>query len=315
MELFRSITPLVEPLSLDEAFLDVSGALRLHGSPAALARTIRDRVADEQRITCSVGVASSKFVAKIASSAAKPDGMLVVPAAGTVAFLHSLPVTALWGVGPRTAETLARLGLRTVADVAHTPRPTLVRALGQAHGAHLHELAWGRDPRPVVPDTPDKSVGAEETFLRDVADPAVVHREILRLSQRTAARLRASGSVGRTVTLKVRFADFTTLTRSRSLAAPTDLSRDVHRTAADLYDCLGLQRARIRLVGVRVENLTPAAATPVQLTLDAAQDGWREAEQAVDRVRARFGPGIVRPATLVAAPSPTPGEGEASAGR
>ncbi|MGF1646186.1 MAG: DNA polymerase IV [Kineosporiaceae bacterium] len=300
MELFRSITPLVEPLSLDEAFLDVAGARRRLGPPAAVARLIRDRVADEQRITCSVGVAATKFVAKLASSAAKPDGMLVVPAADTVAFLHSLPVTALWGVGPRTGETLTRLGLRTVADVAHVPRATLIRALGEAQGAHLHDLSWGRDSRPVVPHTPDKSVGSEETFARDVDDPAVVRREILRLSERVASRLRAGGSVGRTVVLKVRFADFTTITRSRSLSRPTDLARDVRRVAAELYDALGLDRARIRLVGVRVENLGPAAGTPVQLALDAAaDDGWRDAERAADRARARFGAGIVRPATLV----------------
>jgi DNA polymerase-4 len=299
MELFRSVTPLVEPLSLDEAFLDVAGARRRLGPPAAVAALIRDRIADEQRITCSVGVAATKFVAKLASSAAKPDGMLVVPAADTVAFLHSLPVTALWGVGPRTGEALTRLGLRTVADVAHVPRATLVRALGEAHGGHLHDLSWGRDPRPVVPHAPDKSVGSEETFARDVDDPAVVRREILRLSERVAARLRAGGSVGRTVVLKIRFADFTTITRSRSLPRPTDLARDVHRVAAELFDALGLDRARIRLVGVRVESLSPAAGTPVQLALDAAEDGWQQAERAADRARARFGSGIVRPATLV----------------
>jgi DNA polymerase-4 len=299
MALFRSITPLVEPLSLDEAFLDVAGARRRLGPPAAVARLIRDRVADEQRITCSVGVAASKFVAKLASSAAKPDGMLVVPAADTVAFLHSLPVTALWGVGPRTGEALTRLGLRTVADVAHVPRATLARALGEAQGGHLHDLAWGRDPRPVVPHTPDKSIGSEETFARDVDDPAVVRREILRLSERVASRLRAAGAVGRTVILKVRFADFTTITRSRSLPRSTDLARDVHRTASELYDALGLDRARLRLVGVRVENLGPAAGTPVQLALDPTDDGWRDAERAADRARARFGAGIVRPATLV----------------
>ena len=299
MELFRSITPLVEPLSLDEAFLDVAGARRRLGPPVTIARSIRDRVADEQRITCSVGVASTKFVAKLASSAAKPDGMLVVPAADTVAFLHSLPVTALWGVGPRTGESLARLGLATVADVAHVPRATLVRALGDAQGGQLHDLAWGRDPRPVLPHVPDKSIGAEETFSRDVDDPVVVRREILRLSERVAARLRAGGNVGRTVVLKIRFADFTTITRSRSLSRPTDLARDVHRVAGELFEGLGLDRARIRLVGVRVEGLGAADDTPVQLSLDAADDGWHDAERAADRARARFGAGTVRPATLI----------------
>ncbi len=306
MELFRSITPLVEPLSLDEAFLDVSGARRRLGSPSRIAQLVRNQVADEQRITCSVGVASTKFVAKMASSAAKPDGMLVVPAGSTVEFLHALPVTALWGVGPRTAESLSRLGLATVADVAHTPRATLVRALGAAQGASLHDLAWGRDPRPVIAHVPERSMGSEETFTRDIDDPVVVHREILRLCDRVGARLRAAGAVGRTVVLKVRFADFTTLTRSRSLATPTDLSRDIHTVAAELFDGLGLDRARIRLVGVRVEGLADTATTPVQLALDPTSDDWREAERAVDRASARFGAGIVRPATLLPPPAPPP---------
>jgi len=299
MEVFRSVTPMVEPLSLDEAFLDVSGALRRMGSPTDIATVLRDRIADEQGITCSVGVAGSKFVAKLASSAAKPDGMLVVGVADTVPFVHSLPVADLWGVGPRTHEVLTRLGLRTVADLAHTPLRTLERGLGQAQGRHLHELSWGRDPRVVVPETPGKSVGADETFARDVDDPRVVHREILRLSERVAARLRGDEVVGRTVVLKVRFADFTTITRSRTLRQPTDLGRDVHAAAVAAFDGLGLDRARIRLVGVRMEGLQPVGTAPVQLELGAPERGWRDAERAVDSLSRRFGAGVVRPGTLV----------------
>jgi len=298
MEIFRSITPLVEPLSLDEAFLDVSGAVRRLGPPARIAQLIRDRVADEQRITCSVGVASTKFVAKLASGRAKPDGLLVIPAARTVDFLHVLPVSALWGVGERTEEVLTRLGLHTVADIAHTPVATLERALGVA-GAHLAELSWGRDPRPVVPEQVDKSIGAEETFDRDVDDARVVARELLRLSEKVAARLRAASAIGRTVVLKVRFADFTTITRSRTLSERTDVARVIHATVTSLYDGLGLDRARVRLVGVRVEGLADAAEGHHQLAIDEREHGWREAEQAVDRARARFGPGTVRPASLV----------------
>ena len=308
MEIFRSVTPLVEPLSLDEAFLDVAGARRRLGAPAAIGRMLRDRVADEQGITCSVGVAATKFVAKLASSAAKPDGMLVVGVPDTVPFLHSLPAGDLWGVGPRTAETLQRLGLRTVADLAHTPVRTLVRALGDAQGQHLHDLAWGRDPRTVVPESPSKSIGADETFDRDVDDPRVVHREVLRLAERVAARLRSGGVVGRTVVLKVRFADFTTITRSRTLREATDLGRDVHAAAAALYDGLGLDRARIRLVGVRVEGLQDAAEAVQQLRLGEPETGWRDAERAVDRLSARFGAGVVRPGTLV------DGRGDTSSG-
>ena len=298
MEIFRSVTPLVEPLSLDEAFLDVAGARRRLGSPVTIGQLIRDRVADEQGITCSVGVATTKFVAKLASTRAKPDGMLVVPGDETVTFLHRLPVGALWGVGERTEEVLQRLGLRTVADLAHTPVDTLRRALGEP-GAQLHDLAWGRDPRPVVPQQVERSVGAEETFPRDVDDPETVLRELLRLSERVASRMRATGAVGRTVVIKVRFADFTTITRSRTLRQPTDVARDVYATARQAYEALALDRARLRLVGVRVEGLTDAATSHRQLTLDERPQGWREAEQAVDRASARFGAGAVRPAALV----------------
>src|SRR4051795_11785356 len=299
MEVFRSATPLVEPISLDEAFLDVGGAQRRLGTPRQIGELIRARVVDEQGITCTVGVAPTKFVAKLASARAKPDGLLVVPRDEVIAFLHPLPVGALWGVGDKTEEALTRLGLRTIGDIAHTPVATLQRALGPAAGAHLSALAWGRDERDVVAHEPDKSIGSEETFARDVDDPAVIHRELLRLSERTAARLRATGNVGRTVALKVRFADFTTITRSKTLREPTDVARVVYDTARRLYDALGLQRARIRLVGVRVEGLAVADETPRQLAIGGGDDEWRAAEAAADRAAARFGAGAVRPATLV----------------
>ncbi|MFN8078758.1 MAG: DNA polymerase IV [Kineosporiaceae bacterium] len=298
MEIFRSITPLVEPLSLDEAFLDVSGAIRRLGRPSRIAQLIRDRVADEQRITCSVGVAATKFVAKLASGRAKPDGLLVVAPDRMVPYLHALPVGALWGVGERTEESLKRLGLHTVADLAHTPVDTLERALG-AVGTQLHELSWGRDPRPVVPEQVEKSIGAEETFERDVDDPEVVLREVLRLSEKVAARARSAGMIGRTVVIKIRFADFTTLTRSRTLPEHTDVARLIHATARTLYEGLGLDRARLRLVGVRLEGLTEATQGHHQLAFDEREHGWREAERAVDRASARFGAGAVRPASLV----------------
>jgi DNA polymerase-4 len=217
-------------------------------------------------------------------------------------FLHPLPVGALWGVGAKTEEVLQRLGLRTVGDLARTPESTLQRALGQSLGAHLSALAWGRDARSVVPHEPDRSIGAEETFGSDVDDPAVVHRELLRLSERTGARLRASAQVGRTVSIKVRFADFTTITRSRTLSDPTDVGREIYATARSLYDALGLERARIRLVGVRMEGVV-ASGQPRQLELGDRPTGvrgaWRDAEEAVDRAAVRFGRGSVRPASLV----------------
>ncbi|MDQ2757335.1 MAG: DNA polymerase IV [Actinomycetota bacterium] len=302
MATFHSVTDLVEPLSLDEAFLEVSGARRRLGPPIHIAQQLRDAIADEQGITCSVGVASTKFVAKLASSLAKPDGMIVVPVAEVLGFLHQLPVGALWGVGERTEEVLQRLGLRTVADIAHTPVETLRTALGDGTGTHLHQLAWGRDERAVVRQQREKSIGSDETFGHDVDDPVVIHRELLRLSDRTAARVRSAGLVGRTVTLKVRFADFTTITRSRTLRDPTDVSRDVYATARSLFDALGLQRARVRLVGVRMEGLVEAAGAPIQATLDEPDFGWRDADRAVDRASARFGAGAVRPAALVREP-------------
>ena len=301
MAIFSSVTPIVEPLSLDEAFLNVSGALRRLGSATAIAELIRARVYDEQRITCSVGVASTKFVAKLASTQAKPDGLLVVPINKVTAFLHPLPVGALWGVGERTEERLVSLGLRTVGDLAHTPVETLTRALGQASGDRLHDLAWGRDERGVVPDAVEKSIGNEETFARDIDDPEMIHREILRLAQKVAARVRRQGHLGRTVVLKVRFADFTTITRSRTLDTPTDVGQVIYTTAVELYAALRLQRARIRLVGVRLEGLLDAATRVEQLIFDdSAADpaDRRAAEVAADRLRERFGRDVVRPARL-----------------
>jgi DNA polymerase-4 len=299
MELFRSITPIVEPLSLDEAFLDVAGAARRLGSPRQVAELIRARVADEQGLPCSVGVASTKFIAKLASSRAKPDGMLVVPHEAVVQFLHPLPIGALWGVGDRTEEVLTRLGMHRIGDIAATPESTLVAALGPAAGAHLHALSWGRDERSVTPNEPERSIGAEETFARDVDDVTIIHRELLRLSERGAARLRATGQVGRTVSIKVRFADFRTITRSRTLREPTDLARVVYDTACSLYDALDRKGALIRLVGVRIEGLSASAEAPRQMELSGSDEGWRAAEAAVDLAVARFGRGAVRPAALV----------------
>ncbi len=319
MATFAAITDRVEPLSLDEAFLDIAGAVRRLGPPTVIAQGLRDMIADEQGITCSVGVASTKFVAKLASGLAKPDGLLVVPQAEVIDFLHQLPVGALWGVGDRTEEALQRLGLRTVADLAHTPLDTLRRALGDATGRHLHDLSWGRDDRAVVPHHREKSIGSDETFATDIDDPVQIHRELLRLADRTAARVRAAGLAGRTVTLKVRFADFTTITRSRTLREPTDVSREIFAAARALYDALGLQRARVRLVGVRVDGLVPAGQAIHQLRFDEPDRGWREADQAVDRASARFGAGVVRPAVLVPDARKAPGgprhPGQADAGQ
>jgi DNA polymerase-4 len=300
---FRRVTPLVEVLSTDEAFLDVRGSTRRLGSPELIAEELRSRIHDEQGITCSVGVAGSVSVAKLASRRAKPDGVVVVRPRDVISFLHPLDVGELWGVGEKTREQLHRLGLVTVGDVAHTPVGTLRRALGHQLGGHLHDLAWGTDRREVTPRSgphePDRSMGADETFGRDTDDREVICRELLRLSARVTGRMRAAGVAGRTVTLRVRFADFTTLTRSRTLPEATDVTVEVHRTATRLYDALGLQRARVRLVGVRVEGLVPRTRVHHQLVLGERERGWSEADRAVDRAARRFGQAAVRPASLL----------------
>ncbi len=303
MEIFRQVTPLVEAVSLDEAFLDVSGSTRRLGSPARIAEHIRARVADEQRVTCSVGVAGSISVAKLASRRAKPDGVLVVPPREVTCFLHPLDVGELYGVGEKTREQLNRLGLMTVGDVAHTPVTTLQRGIGGVAGTQLHQLAWGTDRRAITPrratQDPDKSMGSDETFGRDTDDRAVVLRELLRLSAKVAGRMRGAKVAGRTVTLKVRFADFTTITRSRTLGDATEATGEIYATAAALFDALGLQRARIRLVGVRVEGLMAREQVQRQLVLGARARGWEEADRAADAAALRFGGGAVRRATLL----------------
>ena len=298
MGIFGDVTPLVEPLSIDEAFLDVAGAQRLLGSPAQIAQAIKSRIASELRLPCTVGVASTKFVAKLASTRAKPDGLLVVPVSGVTEFLHLLPVEALWGVGDRTAEVLRRLGLRLVGDVASAPVGMLRQALGEAAATHLHELSCGRDPRPVLGGARvEKSVGSETTFDADVSDLDTLRRTMLGLANRVGARLRRSGQAGRTVAIKVRLTDFRTLNRSRTLPAPTDVAREIFGAAWALYEALS-PGDKVRLLGVRVEGLEGSDGVPRQLSLDEREHGWRDAELAVDAAAARFG-AVVRPASLL----------------
>jgi len=304
MEIFDSFTPLVEPISLDEAFLDVTGARKLLGTGREIAVEIRRQVEASEGITCSVGIAPSKFIAKLASGHCKPNGILEIPADRILNFLHPLPVNAIWGVGPKTAETLERLGLRTVADIANLPRATLIRALGQASGASLYELAWGRDYRDVTPNEPDKSISAAETFAQDIDDPEEILREFLRLTEKAAARLRENDYYAKTISIKVRFADFSTISRSKTLPLPIDTTHDIYEIAKSLYLALNLDRARLRLVGISLDNLSEAA--PEQLLLGARERGWREADSAIDRAKLRFGGGSVRPGRLIKKSSADP---------
>lgn len=296
MDLLRDVTPLVEPLSIDEAFLDVAGALRLMGTPWQIGTRLRERVFAETGLHASVGAAATKYVAKLASSRAKPDGLLVVPAAETLEFLHPQPVSALWGVGAKAEEQLTRLGLRTVGDVAQVPVDALTRALGPAAAARLHDLAWGRDPRAVSTERDEKSIGHETTFETDERDATVIHRTLLALADGVAVRLRRAGVQARTVSIKLRFEDFTTLTRSRTLAEPTDLARRIYEEARSLYDAAAEGGRPVRLIGVRGEQLVGAVAA---LGLWDDDEAWRDAEYTVDAVASKFGPGALKPAALL----------------
>ena len=299
MQIFRDVTPHVEPISLDEAFLDVTGAKRLLGDGRTIGKLIRERVEAEQGITCSVGISHNKFIAKLASQHCKPNGMLEIPEDRVLTFLHPLPASAIWGVGPKTNEQLEKLGLRTVGEIANTPRSTLIRALGEATGASLYELAWGRDYRDVITDEPEKSISAAETFASDIDDPEEILREYLRLCEKATLRMRSAGFCAKTISIKVRFADFKTISRSKTLDQPISGTKECFEIAKALYLALKIDRARIRLVGVSLEGLVPVEDAPEQLLLGQRDIGWKEADSAIDRVKAKFGRGSVRPARLV----------------
>jgi DNA polymerase-4 len=317
MAIFREVTPLVEPLSLDEAFLDVTGARRLQGDGPTIAAEIRRRVQEQEGLTCSVGVATSKFLAKLATEQAKPTasrrgpipgtGVAVVAPGDERAFLRPLPVEALWGVGPRTLERLHSLGVRTVGQLERLPLDQLVRAVGDAHGRHLHDLSRAVDDRAVEPDQRPKSISHEETFVEDLDTHHVLQTELVRMADAVGRRARDHDLAGRTVSIKVRFGDFTTITRSATLPQPVDTGPAIARAAGALLDAIDVAPG-VRLFGVGLSNL--AAGAPHQLSLDdvtgagsdaaPAADGvaWTAVTEAVDAVRARFGDDAVLPAAL-----------------
>lgn len=296
--IFDTVTPHVEGVSLDEAFLDITGARRRLGSPREIAELVRALVADEQGVPCSVGIAPTKLIAKMASNRAKPNGVFEVNPGEVIGFLHPLAVERVWGVGEATATALHRLGLHTVGDIANTPKSTMQRALGPHAGGELWELAWGIDGRRVIAAPKEHSVGSQETFDRDTDDADIIATELLRVSARVASRMRAARYVGRTVTLTLRFADFRTVQKSLTLPAPTDVTSELHRAALKLYRAFRLERPRIRRVGVRVEGLVDVDRAWSQPALDEPERGWREAERAADAAIARFGPHAVSRATL-----------------
>jgi DNA polymerase-4 len=295
--IFHSVTPLVEGISLDEAFLDVTGSRQLLGDGPAIAASIRHRVATELHLGCSVGVGRSKLMAKLASKAAKPTagrsgvtegpGVVVVPPSGELDFLHPLPVRALWGVGPVTGRRLESLGILTVGDIAALPPGALERAVGTAAGAHLGELARGHDPRPVVPEQEAKSIGHEETFATDLWDRDELRRHLLRMVDASATNLRGAGLAARTVNVKVRFSDFTMVTRSHSMASHLDASPAIGAVATALLDSVELEQG-VRLLGVSLAGFGSAEAG-VQLSLDL-DGGERSKVGRADRERNESGP-------------------------
>jgi len=309
-EVFRSVTPLVEGLSLDEAFLDVSGARRLLGHGVTIARLVRARVLEHTGLHCSVGVAPNKFLAKLGSEQAKPKaspqgvregaGVFEIVSGRELEFLHPLPVQALWGVGPATLEKLHRLGVMTVGDLAALGEDVLVGSLGRANGRHLAQLARAEDNRPVEPDRALKSIGHEETFSRDLHEREEVWRELVRLSDAVASRLRRHGTGARTVSLKIRFAGFETVTRSVTLPGPVDTAAALLAAVSPLLDTID-PTPGVRLVGISGSNF---GAPTEQLSLfdpvdEPGPEAWSSASAALDDIRNRFGAGAIGPASTM----------------
>ncbi len=299
-EIFRSFTPDVEGLSLDEAFLDVSGLKRHYPTPMDVAEGIRAEIRERIGLPASVGVAATKFMAKLASASAKPDGCLHVPRSAQLDFLHALPVEALWGVGPATLAGLERLGVATIGELAELPERTVVSALGAANGRHLLALANGIDDRPVQPDLEAKSVSVEETYESDLVGRAVIETALLAHAQRLSGRLRRTGLAARTVTVKVRYEDFTTITRSLT-GEPIDSPRDLYGCGIGLLEDVDLDRP-VRLLGLGGSKLE-VGDEPRQLSLDGSEQ-WQKLADAVSGVRERFGERSVEPARLVPSPAP-----------
>lgn len=315
MEIFRRFTPIVEPISIDEAFLDVGGSARLFGSPTAIGKRIRGIIQSETGLPASVGIACTKFLAKVASRVAKPDGLIEVAPGTEISFLHALDVGVIWGVGPVTGKRLAHYGIHTVGDLADVPVDALESWLGPGAGRHLHALAWNRDPRPVTLGRRSGSVGAQSTFGRDVTDSSEHRRILLRLAERVGSRLRRKGRAGRTVTARVRFADFETVTRQMSLPAPSAATSALFRAGCRLSEQAIREVGRgrgLRLLGVSVSQLERSPALQMELPLegDGLDDpilrsgshlglAHRSLDDAVDRARAAFGKDAVERAALL----------------
>ena len=304
-EILQSITPLVEGISIDEAFLDVSGLRLHHPSIEAIGEVVRSTIRSEVGIPSSVGIAATKFVAKLASRHAKPDGLLRIAASTEVAFLHPLDVSELWGVGEATRQRLSDLGIRTIGDVAQTPVGVLEARVGPAAATHLSALSHAVDPRTVESGAPAQSVSTESTFERDLTDTDMIERETLRLCDQVSARLATSHVSGHTITLKVRFGDFSTISRSSRQAVPVAHTADIWEIVGSLLTRAGIGNRPVRLLGVGVSDLEDAADAR-QLALGSERRD--AAAEAVDEVRERFGTQAVMPARIVRRGSDTPNQ-------
>lgn len=304
-EVFREFTPVVEPLSIDEAFLDVAGSTHLFGSPGEIAASIRKRVRQQTALPVSVGASQTKFLSKIASQVAKPDGYIVVEPGGELDFLHPLSVEYLWGVGPVTQEALATLGVKTIGDLAETSERLLADRVGNARAAHLHALSWNTDPRGVETTHRAASVGAQSAFGGDHRAPDELRAVIARLASRVGARMRNKGRKGRTVTVRARFTDMASVTRAKTLRGPTASSAVLYRTGAALVDkVLDEHPDRgLNLLGISVSNLERGSGLQLELGVDddeASPGNPRELElqaldEAVDALREKFGRRAVGP--------------------
>jgi DNA polymerase-4 len=302
--ILREYTDLVEPLSIDEAFLDVTASQRLFGPPEEIGRALKRRIRGELGLVASIGLAPNKFLAKIGSDLGKPDGLVSVPPGKEREFLDPLPISRLWGVGPKTEARLTRLGLQTIGQIARMPVETLGGLLGEA-GGELWELANGRDERPVVPEQEAKSISAEHTFGADTEDRELIRRTLLSLADRVALRLRREGYLTSGVTLKFRDHRFRTLTRAASLAQATDVAEDLFREAWKLVDKIPWQGSRVRLLGIAASRLAPAGegGTSQMALFQPAPDPRRKLARTVDAIRERFGSDAITRASLL---RPTP---------
>jgi len=303
MQIFHEFTPLVEPLSIDEAFLDVAGSVRLFGQPAEIARQLRARVRQRTGLPASVGLAATKHVAKLASQRAKPDGILEIEPERTLEFLHPLPIEAIWGVGGATAKSLHNRAIHTVGDLAREPLASLNRIVGATSAQKLHDLSHGRDAREVETQRVEKSIGHEETFAVDERSRQVLERELLRLATRTGERLRQHELEARTIAIKVRYDDFQTLSRSRTLHEATNATQRIYQTARELFTSLGAAHdggpvRPVRLIGVRAEQLMRAGSDTTALWSE--NEEWRALDQAVDEVKGKFGRDGLTSARLLA---------------